>query len=38
MYLQLHLMAESRLEKIINAEILYGIIFKSVWGFVDWLV
>jgi hypothetical protein len=25
------------LGKIINAEILYGIVFKSVWGFVDWI-
>lgn len=37
MYLQLHLMAESRLGKIINSEILYGIIFKSLWNFVDWI-
>lgn len=37
MYLQLQYMAESRLGKIVNSDILYGVIFKSVWGFVDWI-
>lgn len=37
MYLELHQMADSRLGKIINSDILYGVIFKSVWNFVDWV-
>ena len=37
MYLQLHFMAESRMGKIITSEILYGVIFKCMWGFIDWI-
>jgi hypothetical protein len=30
-------MEDSNLSKIIQAEILYGIVFKNLWTFVDWI-
>ena len=30
-------MEEYTLSKIIQAEILYGIIFKNIWTFIDWI-
>ena len=37
MFLQLHLMEESNLGKIIQAEVLSGFIFKNLWTFFEWI-
>lgn len=37
MFLQLHLMEDSSLGKIIQSEVLFGVIFKHLWNFVDWI-
>ena len=37
MFLQLHLMEDSNLGKIVQPEVLFGIIFKHLWTFVDWI-
>ena len=37
-YLQLELLAHSRFERIVNHDILYGLVLKSVWTLVDWIL
>ena len=37
MFLQLYLMEDSNLGKIAESEVLFGIIFKHLWTFVDWI-
>lgn len=37
MFLQLHLMESSSLGSIIQPEVLFGVIFKNLWNFVDWI-
>jgi hypothetical protein len=37
MFLQLHLMEESNLGKIIQPEVLYAIILKNLWTFFEWI-
>ena len=36
MFLQLH-MAESPINKIIQSDILYGIVFRSLWSYFGWI-
>lgn len=31
-------MSESRFGRIVQFEVVYGMIFKSIWGFVDWIM
>lgn len=38
MFFQLHFMDDYNLSKIINSEVLYGIVFKNLWPFVDWIL
>lgn len=37
-YLQLDPLGRSRFGRIVNQEMLYSLILKSVWGFVDWIL
>lgn len=37
MFLQLHLMEDNNLGKIIQPEVLFGVIFKNLWTFVEWI-
>lgn len=37
MFLQLHLMEDSNLAKIVQPDVLFGIIFKHLWAYVDWI-
>jgi hypothetical protein len=37
-YLQLDQFSESWLERIVNHDILYGLVLKSVWTLVDWIL
>ena len=38
MFFQLHQLDQFNLSKIINSEVLYGIVFKNLWPFVDWIL
>jgi len=35
--LQLHLMEENNLSKIIQPEVLFTIIFRNLWNFFEWI-